>query len=59
VFKFVSKGDNHSNESALFYNGQRILTIHASVDTDNVSVVVLDGSDLVFAEWEDYLEDVD
>ena len=59
MFKFVSKGDAHDNESALFYNGQRILTIHARVDTDNVSVVVLDGSDLVFAEWEDYLENVD
>jgi hypothetical protein len=59
VFKFVSKGDNHSNESALFYNGQRILTVYAAVVNDEISIIVDDGTDITKAEWEDYLENVD
>jgi len=57
VFKFVSKGSAYDNESALFYNGQRILTINARVDMDTVSVMVDDGNDTLMASWEDYLED--
>jgi len=57
VFKFVSKGDSHENESALFYNGQRILTIYAGVIGDDMSIIVDDGADITQAEWSDYLED--
>lgn len=56
MFKFVSKGDSHENESALFYNGQRILSIYANVYGDDVSIIVDDGADVTQAEWSDYLE---
>jgi hypothetical protein len=58
VFKFVSKGDAHDNESALFYNGQCILKMYATVYTDGeVMVQVEDGSQRLICEWEDFLED--
>jgi len=60
VFKFVSKGDAHDNESALFYNGQRILTVYATVYTDaEIMVQVEDGSGRLMKEWEDFLEESD
>jgi len=59
VFKFYSKGTNKNSESALFYNGQRLLTVYAAVINGNISVIVDDGNDVTAAEWEDYLEDVD
>ncbi len=57
MFKFVSKGDSHENESALFYNGQRLLSIYASAYGEDVSIIVDDGADITQAEWSDYLED--
>lgn len=57
MFKFYSKGDNADCESALFYNGQRILTIHARRDADMISIMVDDGTDTLQGAWEDYLED--
>ncbi len=58
MFKFVSKGDSHDNESALFYNGQRLLSIYARVHTDGgVYVQVEDGNGIMCSDWEDYLED--
>ena len=58
MFKFVSKGDNHDNESALFYNGQRVFTMYTMVDADGeVRVQVEDGNGRLMKEWEDYLED--
>lgn len=60
MFKFVSKGDNHDNESALFYNGQRILTLYSTVYTDgSVMVQVEDGNTKLMTEWEDFLEESD
>jgi hypothetical protein len=57
MFKFASKGDNHNNEAALFYNGQRLLTVYAAVVNDEVSIIVDDGTDVTKVMWEDYLED--
>ena len=60
MFKFVSKGDAHDNESALFYNGQRILTVYATVYTDGeVMVQIEDGNTKLMTEWEDFLEESD
>jgi hypothetical protein len=60
VFKFVSKGDLHDNESALFYNGQRLLTLYATVTiSGGVMVQIEDGSNRLMCEWEDFLEDTD
>jgi hypothetical protein len=60
VFKFVSKGDNHDNESALFYNGQRILTMYVTVYADGeIMVQVEDGNNKLMTEWEDFLEESD
>ena len=60
MFKFVSKGDTHDNEAALFYNGQRILTLYATVYADGeIMVQVEDGSNKLMTEWEDFLEESD
>lgn len=60
MFKFVSKGDNHDNESALFYNGQRILTVYAAVYTGgSIEVQIEDGNGHLMKEWEDFLEESD
>jgi hypothetical protein len=60
VFKFVSKGDNHDNESALFYNGQRIATLYATVTFGGeIMVQVEDGNNKLMTEWEDFLEESD
>jgi hypothetical protein len=60
VFKFVSKGDAHDNESALFYNGQRILTTYATVNVGGeIMVQIEDGSGHLTGEWEDFLEESD
>ncbi len=60
MFKFVSKGDNHDNESALFYNGQRILTVYATAYTSGLIMVQIeDGSSRLVTEWEDFLEESD
>ncbi len=60
MFKFVSKGDKHDNESALFYNGQRILMVYASVNIGGeVEVQIEDGSGRLMTEWEDFLEESD
>jgi hypothetical protein len=58
VFKFVSKGDHHDNESALFYNGQKLLTIYASVRYDGETMIQIeDGNGRLMKEWEDFMED--
>lgn len=58
MYKFVSKGDNHDNESAMFYNGQRLYTVYSYVDADGeVRIQIEDGSGRLMKEWEDYLED--
>ena len=60
MFKFVSKGDAHDNESALFYNGQRIATLYATVTVGGeIMVQIEDGSSRLVSEWEDFLEDTD
>jgi hypothetical protein len=60
MFKFVSKGDKSSNESAMFYNGQRLFTITCNVLVDDgVWITIEDGNDVVMKEWEDYLEESD
>jgi len=60
VFKFVSKGDAYDNESALFYNGQRILTTYATVNTGGeIMVQIEDGNNKLMTEWEDFLEESD
>lgn len=58
MFKFVSKGDNHHNESALFFNGQKIMTVDCYVYTDGEVIVnIKDGGDAVQADWKDWIED--
>jgi len=60
VFKFVSKGDSHNFESAIFYNGQKICTLYSNKYSDgSVEVLVQDGSGDLMIEWEDYLENVE
>ena len=58
MFKFISKGDNHDNESALFYNGQKLCSLYSTVSADGeVRIQIEDGSGRLMKEWEDYLED--
>ena len=60
MFKFVSKGDSHENESALFYNGQKILSLYTMVYSDGEVVVqVEDGGNHLQAEWQDWIEDIE
>lgn len=58
MFKFVSKGDNHLNESALFFNGQKVYTVYVGVDLDGeIMIQVEDGNGRLMKEWEDFAED--
>ena len=58
MFKFVSKGDDTTNESALFHNGQKIYTIYTGVYTDGeMFIQVEDGNGRLMHEWEDFAED--
>lgn len=58
MFKFVSKGDARHNESAIFYNGQKIISAFTSVYADGeVIVQVEDGSNNLQVEWADWIED--
>lgn len=58
MFKFVSKGDNHLNESALFFNGQKVYTAYVSVDLDGeIMIQIEDGNGRLMKEWEDFAED--
>ena len=58
MFKFIAKGDNHDNEAAMFYNGQRLFAVYSTVDADGeVRVQIEDGSGRLMKEWEDFLED--
>ena len=58
MFKFVSKGGAHDNEAALFYNGQRIMTMYTTVFSDGEVIIrVEDGSDFEQAQWHDWIED--
>ena len=60
MFKFVSKGDAHENESALFYNGQKIMTVFSAVYPDGeVIVQVEDGGGSLQTEWQDWIEDIE
>lgn len=58
MFKFVSKGDNYDNESALFYNGQKLCVLYASVAANGaVEIQIEDGNGRLMTEWEDFAED--
>lgn len=58
MFKFVSKGDNYDNESALFFNGQKILEVFVSVRQDGeIDIQVEDGNGRLMREWVDFAED--
>ena len=58
MFKFVSKGDDHLNESALFLNGQKVYTVYTSVDlSGEIMIQIEDGSGRLMKEWEDFAED--
>lgn len=57
MFKFYTKGDTNNLEAAVFYNGQRIMTLYAWHYTDNqITVEIRDGNDDLQAEWVDYEE---
>ena len=59
MFKFVSKGDNKQNESALFYNGQLLYEVWTTVNENNGEVIIeyFDGNDNPEGVVYDYLED--
>lgn len=58
MFKFVSKGDDHLNESALFLNGQKVYAVYTSVDlSGEIMIQIEDGSGRLMKEWEDFAED--
>ena len=58
MFKFVAKGDNYTNESALFFNGQRVCTVYAGVNPDgSMEIQIEDGNGRLMTEWEDFAED--
>lgn len=59
MFKFVSKGDNQQNESALFYNGQLLYEVCATINESNGEVMIefFDGNDNPEGVVYDYLED--
>ena len=60
MFKYVSKGDSHDNESALFYNGQKVCVLYSTIYADGtVAVQVEDGNNKLMCEWEDFLEESD
>ena len=60
MFKYVSKGDKQDNESALFYNGQKICVLYSTVYADGtVMVQIEDGNNRLMTEWEDFLEESD
>lgn len=60
MFKYVSKGDAHDNESALFYNGQKVCVLYSTVYADGtVMVQIEDGNNRLMCEWEDFLEESD
>ena len=58
MFKFVSKTVHGDSESALFYNGQKLITVYAGVGADGeTEIQVEDGQGRLMVEWHDYLED--
>lgn len=58
MFKFISKGDNHDNESALFFNGQKLFNVYSTVYADGeIMIQIEDGSGRLMKEWEDFAED--
>ena len=57
MFKFYTKSLDHTSESALFLNGQKIATIYAGLYPDGEIVIqVEDGSGSLMKEWSDYAE---
>ena len=57
MFKFYTKSTDHTSESALFLNGQKIATLYAGTYPDGEIVIqVEDGSGKLIAEWSDYAE---
>lgn len=56
MFKFYTKGDGSYLEGAVFYNGQRILTMYMNKHHDEILVEIVDGADNVMADWIDFEE---
>lgn len=57
MFKFYTKSFEHTSESALFLNGQKIATIYAGLYPDGEIVIqVEDGSGRLQTEWSDFVE---
>ncbi len=55
MFKFYTKGDDNNLEAAVFYNGQRIMTVYTWRYTDGeISVEIRDGEDVLQKQWVDY-----
>lgn len=58
MFKYVSKGDSQENESALFFNGQKVCTVYVFVNLfGEMMIQVEDGNGKLMKEWEDFAED--
>jgi hypothetical protein len=58
MFKFVSKTVHGDSESALFYNGQKLVTVYAGVGADGeTEIQIEDGQGRLMKEWVDFLED--
>lgn len=58
MFKFYTKGGNDHLEGAVFYNGQKILTMFINKHNDEIIVEIDNGSE-VMASWIDFEETED
>lgn len=57
MFKFYTKGDDDNLEAAVFYNGQRVMTVYMwRYVNGEITVEVRDGEDVLQVQWVDYEE---
>lgn len=59
MFKFATRGDNNDFDAAIFYNGQRLVSVYLGHNGEGVEVQVEDGNGKLMSEWEDFLEESD
>lgn len=57
MFKFYTKGKDDNLEAAVFYYGQRVMTVYVWRYTNGeITVEVRDGEDALQVQWVDYEE---
>ena len=59
MFKFVTRGHGADFDAAVFYNGQKLVTVYLSKHLNEVEVQIEDGGGHLMSEWEDFLEESD